>query len=87
MTQVRERLRKFILDNFLFTSDEQALKDEASFMESGLVDSTGILEIVNFVEGEYGINIEDDEMIPANLDSIIALTHFVDGKIHQKGKV
>ena len=63
------RIRSFIIENFLF-GDDDSLKDETSFLEEGIVDSTGILELVAFVEQDFGIRVEDEELIPENLDSI-----------------
>ena len=66
---VNTTIRSFIIDNFLFEEDEK-LKEDTSFLESGIIDSTGILELVTFLEETYGISVEDEELIPENLDSI-----------------
>lgn len=63
-------LRNYVLENYLFTDDQTQLNNDDSFMDKGIVDSTGILEIITFIEDEYDINVEDSEMIPENLDSI-----------------
>jgi acyl carrier protein len=76
----REALRHYVLENCLFTDDGSKLKDGDSFLETGLLDSTGILEIILFVEETFGIQVKDDEMVPDNLDSIDALVVFVEGK-------
>lgn len=65
----REKIREFIIENFLFGSDD-GLEDETSFLDSRIIDSTGILELVTFLEEEFSINVEDEELIPENLDSI-----------------
>jgi acyl carrier protein len=72
-----QRIRKFILDNFLFSDDPSLLNDDDSFLEKGIVDSTGVLELVAFVEEELGVNVSDDEMLPENLDSVRQVTAFV----------
>ena len=81
MTEVRGTIRQFIVENFLF-GKEDGLKDDSSFMEEGIVDSTGVLELVNFLEEEFEIAIDDDEMLPENLDSISNVTKFIQGKLN-----
>ena len=75
-----ERVRLFVIDNFLF-GDEQALNEGTSFLESGIVDSTGILELVTFLETTYNIKIEDNELIPENLDSLKNIAIFLKKKL------
>lgn len=72
---------KFMVDNFLFGDGEQ-LRDDTSFLEEGIVDSTGILELVTFLEDTYGITIEDDELIPENLDSLKNVAAYVEKKLN-----
>jgi acyl carrier protein len=75
------KVRAFIEDNFLFRSDDAALAADASLLDAGLIDSTGILELVGFLEGTFGIVVADAEIVPANLDSIAAIAAYVDGKL------
>lgn len=70
-------IRHYILENFLFTDDESALGDGESFLAAGIVDSTGVLEIISFIEETFGIKVDDDEMLPENLDSVNSLAAFV----------
>lgn len=77
---IEDKIRDYILENFLFTDDQSALSSTDSFLEKGLVDSTGILEIMTFIEDEYGFSVEDDEMIPENLDSVINIVKFIGKK-------
>jgi acyl carrier protein len=77
---VKEQIRKFILSNYLFTDDMQALSDQHSLMESGTMDSTGVLELITYLEATYDIKVEDEEMIPANLDSVNAIAAYVERK-------
>ena len=77
---VEDKIRGYILENFLFTDDQSALSSTDSFLEKGLVDSTGILEIMTFIEDEYEFSVEDDEMIPENLDSVINIVKFIGKK-------
>lgn len=77
---IEEKLRGFILDNFLFTDDQSALSSEDSFMDKGIIDSTGILEVIFFLKEEFVVEVEDDEMIPENLDSVNNLVAYIDKK-------
>ena len=76
----KDKLRLFILENFLFTEDQSELEDDDSFMEKEIIDSTGILEVIEYLEEECGIKNEDEEMIPDNLDSINKVINFVNQK-------
>ena len=73
---VQERVRDFVLELF-YVSDPAVLTDEVSLIDSGVVDSTGMMEIILFLEGEYAIHIEDHETIPENLESISRIAAFV----------
>ncbi len=76
----KQALRTFILENYLFTDDQSALADADSFLEKGVLDSTGIMEVVFFIEEKFGIRVEDEEMVPQNLDSIEHLVAFIERK-------
>ena len=69
MSEVKSKIRIFIVENFLF-GDDNGLGDDTSFLEDGIIDSTGVLELVSFLEEEFSITVEDDELIPENLDSL-----------------
>jgi len=75
-TEIKSKLREFIKNNFLLGNDAN-LKDDDSFMGKGIVDSTGILEVVSFVEENFAIKIADEELLPENLDSIDNLVKFI----------
>jgi acyl carrier protein len=77
VTAHAEDLRHFIVDNFLYGDLRIPLEDDDSFSGRGIIDSTGILELVAFVETRFGISIEDEEMIPENFDSLAKLTRYV----------
>ena len=79
---IEKKLRSYILDNFLFTDDESALKSSDSFLDKGIIDSTGIMEVIFFLEEEYGVKVEDDEMVPENLDSVDNLVSYIEKKKH-----
>lgn len=74
-------VRNFIIANFLFTPDA-VLHDDDSFLDQGLIDSTGILELVTFLEDAYGIEITEAELIPDNLDSVNRIAAFLARKLH-----
>jgi acyl carrier protein len=75
-----QRIRDFILDSFLLTDDPSALNDTDSFLDKGIIDSTGVLELVMFLEDEFGVTVDDAELIPENLDSVTRLSTFVSRK-------
>lgn len=81
MEQFKKTVKKFILDNFLFETDENAVGYDDSFLEKGIIDSTGVLELVSFIEEEFNVSVEDDELVPENLDTINNLADFVKSKI------
>jgi len=75
-----EDIRDFIINNFLF-GDGDNLQDTTSFMQAGIIDSTGILELVNYLEEKHGITIQDDELVPENLDSVLNVDQFLSRKL------
>lgn len=77
---VEASIRNFILENYLFTDDQTTLNSEDSFLEKGILDSTGILEVINFLEETYGIKIQDSDMTPENLDSVNNIVAFIERK-------
>lgn len=81
MSDLAIQLRTFIISNFLFGQDGDDLTPDESFIDSGIVDSTGVLELVEFIESQYGIRVEDRELIPGNLDSLRQLEAFVRRKL------
>ena len=83
MTQYNEELRQFVSDNFLFGKTTGAVGDDDSFLEKGIIDSTGVLELVAFLEERYGIKVADRELVPENLDSINNLTRFLERRLQQ----
>ena len=74
--EIRRELRDYIILSF-YVPDPAALADSASLIKTGIIDSTGVLEMVAFLESAFGVRIEDDEMIPENLDSIARVAAFV----------
>lgn len=80
MSDNKSKIRAFIVENFLFGNDKD-LKDETSFLEEGIIDSTGVLELVTFLEEDFDITIDDEELIPENLDSINNVTAYLEKKL------
>lgn len=78
--QLFESLRSFILENYLFTDEQDALKNDDSFLEGNILDSMGILELTHYLEEEFGVKVEDVEMVPENLDSVNNLVAFISRK-------
>ena len=77
---MKKTIRKYILEHLLFTEDESTLQDDESFLNNGIIDSTGVMEIILFIEENFGFRVNDDEIMPANLDSVNNLTDFIQRK-------
>ena len=77
---LRDRIQMFILENYLFTNDRAALGMDDSLLGRGIVDSTGMLEIIMFIEEQLGVTVQDEEMVPENLDSVSRIAAFVESK-------
>ena len=73
-------IRTFITRNFLFGQEGNRFADDQSLLESGIVDSTGLLELVAFIEEQYGFSVGDAELVPENLDSLRNISQFVSRK-------
>ncbi|MCL4493083.1 MAG: acyl carrier protein [Nitrospirae bacterium] len=75
--QLKSEIKGFIVQNFLYGQRDNDFNDDASFLGKGIIDSTGVLELVSFVEGAFGILVADDELVPDNFDSINKLSAFI----------
>ncbi len=80
MQETAQQLRSFIVENFLFGQGGDGLSDTDSFLDKGIIDSTGMLELVAFLEKNYRIKVQDEEFVPENLDSIHNLVDFLERK-------
>lgn len=78
-----KKIREFIFENFLFDSSDEDLDNDASFLEQGIIDSTGVLELVEWLEETFEFKIDDEELIPENLDSVNLIAAFIDRKKSQ----
>jgi len=77
---IEQELRDFILENYLFTDDQSVLNNTDLFLERDILDSTGILELIYYIEDEYEVKVEDEEMIPENLGSVERVVSYVQRK-------
>ena len=77
---MREELRTYILENFMFGASPQDLDDDASLLDTGVLDSTGVLELISHVEQTYGVEVQAAEIVPENIDSVNQLRAFLDRK-------
>jgi acyl carrier protein len=78
---LNDELRRFVTDNFMFGKVGNGFADDDSFLERGIIDSTGVMELVAFLEEKYGIRLHDQDLIPDNLDSINGLARFVESRL------
>ena len=81
MQNIKQEIREYIVDSFLFGDNETSFADDDSFMENGILDSTGILDVILFIEEKYNIKVEEDETLPENLDSLNNLEKFIVHKL------
>lgn len=75
--KVMAGVKEFIINNFLFGQEDEPIAEKDSFMGKGIIDSTGILELIDFTEETYSISIEDNELLPENLDSLDNISRFI----------
>ena len=80
MSEVIQQIRQYIFETFLFDADDSSLKNNDSFLDQGVIDSTGVLELVDWLEETFSIKVEDEELVPENLDSVINLAAFIEKK-------
>jgi len=78
--QLKQEIRSYIIENFYYGQDDQTLNDDVSFLQNGIIDSTGVLELVSFIQEKYAIHVADDDLIPDNLDSLSKVAAFVTRK-------
>ena len=79
--EIRTKARTFLVSNFLALGDEAELDDSESLLEQGIVDSTGVLELVGFIQDTFDIEVRDEEIVPTNLDTVDNLVVFIEGKL------
>jgi acyl carrier protein len=79
--EIQKQVSEYLAENFLFGEEGAVIGGDDSFLEIGLIDSTGILELIQFLEESFGIEMDDEEIIPENLDSIKRVTRYVGSKL------
>jgi acyl carrier protein len=82
---IEQEVRRFLQDNFPLSADGVDLAGDDSLIEVGVIDSTGVLELIGFIEEHYEVEIADEEVLPENLDSITNITRFVGEKTASNG--
>ena len=79
-SEIETQIRDYIVKDLLF-GDDPGLEPDTSFQESGIIDSTGMLQIITFVEGQFGIHVEDDELVPETFGSLRKVARFIERKV------
>ncbi|MCA9935734.1 MAG: acyl carrier protein [Ardenticatenaceae bacterium] len=80
MMDIKEQIRQYLAENFLFSDNGFNLSDDDSFLEEEVVDSTGVMELVLFVEDNFGVSVADEEIVPDNFDSVNQLAAYIQRK-------
>lgn len=78
---LKDELRQFVIENFLFGKPYKGFADDDSFIEHGIIDSTAVMELIAFLEERYRLKLQDQDLIPENLDSINGLAQFVESRV------
>lgn len=82
--EIENKIKSYIAQNLLFSGDEFKYSNDVSFLEEGIVDSLGVMELVSFVEDHFGVTVDDQEITPDNFDSVSKLAAYVQGKLNGK---
>jgi len=85
MQQLEQEIRHFVVDNFFFGEEKREFSNEASFFDTGVLDSMGVLTLVSFVQEKYAIRVDDKDLVPDNFDSVHRVARFVHSKLNGKG--
>ena len=80
LAKLRDTIKSFIIDNFMMGRNPQDLMDSDSLLNKGIIDSTGVLELVGFIEEKFGLQVDDEELVPENLDSVDNLINYIQRK-------
>jgi acyl carrier protein len=81
MADIKNQVKEYILDNLLMGGTADEINDHVSFLDMEIIDSTGIIELVSFLEDAFRISVDDEEIVPENMDSLINIEKYVLGKI------
>lgn len=82
--EIENKIKSYIAQNLLFSGDEFKYSNDASFLEEGIVDSLGVMELVSFVEDQFGVTVDDQDITPDNFDSVSRLAVYVQSKLNGK---
>jgi acyl carrier protein len=82
LEEISQKIRNFMFENFMYGYDENEFSDDSSFLELGILDSSGILELVVFIENEFEMEVADTEIMPDNLDSVNCVSRFINNKLN-----
>jgi acyl carrier protein len=78
---INKTIKEFMISHFLKGDATKTISDDSSFLEGGIIDSVGVLELVAFIEEKYGFRVEDEELVPENLDSVEKLVAYIQSKL------
>jgi acyl carrier protein len=81
MTTLRQNIRNYIIHDFLFDDEQSMLSDDASLLQNGVIDSTGVLDLLLFVEDTFDVRVPDEDLTPENFDSVDNLAHYIEARI------
>lgn len=78
---IEHELRQYILDNYLFGEDDGRLTPDGSLFDGGIIDSTGVLDLVSFIEATWGLKVADADLVPANFETIARMAAFISARL------
>lgn len=78
--ELKAQIKQYIVENFLFGDEAPLTGDDVSLLDEGIIDSVGVMELVAFLEGDFGLTVDDEDLIPENLDSVNNLAAYIERK-------
>lgn len=82
--EIEQKIKSYIAQNLIFSGDDFKYPEDASFLDEGIVDSLGVMELVSFVEDQFGVGVDDQDITPDNFDSVVKLAAYIRGKLNGK---
>ena len=79
--EIQEQIRQYVLESFMYSDDASELANDLSLIDSGIMDSTGVLELVGFIEESFDVQVDDTELVPENFDSVNRITAYIQRKL------
>ena len=83
--EIQQQVRDYVVENFMYSDDADELADDLSLLDNGIMDSTGVLELVGFIEENFEIQVDDTELVPENFDSVDLITAYIQRKLSSEG--